>query len=415
MDFLESIKSVSWVNTATYLSVLLTLFIFFYQELSSRIDGKKEVKSIVEEIVDLVIRNHASKKIGLTEVDLEFIVAGFENLKQIKLAIAKSSFLKMIYAKVYTNEHITTDIRKEILRDLDIQISNTESNENVTEMENKVKIDWKRKNEILASIICVLLLTLSYKYILVFEYFQNDKLLTFVLIFCLLIFVIYWLKPNLSSLFKNRTEKQLEHQIELVRIANFEAKDNKPLKFRNIKKEDIEVPVPESDTSKEIKTKKTSTESKDVKDVEPILPQKETNAENIEDIEDSPDLMYHYLHEMYSEEQIIGVKRVLELRFIFENLINKIHFKVYETNSKLPPTKILNKLYNDKILNYDTFEEAREILFFANRIIHGERDITPNLDFFIVFQMLIDTLYFLDHDLTKDEIKRINNERINEN
>ncbi|RXI96301.1 hypothetical protein DS745_21460 [Anaerobacillus alkaliphilus] len=136
-NFINFFNSINIVNMATILSVILAVVFFTYQEYKRRREQQKEILQLKDQIINLVIRNHVNSGVTITKIDLESFVEGFEKLKNCKLRLQIEDIAKMIYAKVYENEHIPSDTRLELLKHVEELI-----------VELKYRITTEREGEI---------------------------------------------------------------------------------------------------------------------------------------------------------------------------------------------------------------------------------------------------------------------------
>lgn len=130
----EFIISAQFGIGMTILGVFLTIMFFIYQEWRSRKQQDKESLRLTEELVNLIIRNCINNNLALKEVDLGLLIDGFILIKNCKWSYSLEEILKMVYAKVYENEHISKEIRPTLLKDIEDKIIELEYESHNLEM-----------------------------------------------------------------------------------------------------------------------------------------------------------------------------------------------------------------------------------------------------------------------------------------
>ena len=106
------------IGTALF-AIILTIGIFIYQEWKNGKQKSRETIRLTEEIVNTIIRNSINSGISLSKVNLKALLDGFVLLKNCELNCGLDDLLKMVYAKVYENEHISKEIRPTLLKDIE--------------------------------------------------------------------------------------------------------------------------------------------------------------------------------------------------------------------------------------------------------------------------------------------------------
>lgn len=140
-DFWESIVgSASIVNSTTIISLPLAIIFFIYQEYRTRRSHAREVLRLRDEITSLIIRNHVNNEVHVSKIDLQVIISRFEIFKNCRLKMSNIEIIKIVYAKVYENEHISNVMRLQLLKELEeimnsYEIGLIESNELVYQKE----------------------------------------------------------------------------------------------------------------------------------------------------------------------------------------------------------------------------------------------------------------------------------------
>lgn len=118
----DIINSSKVINAATILSVILAIVFFVYQEYKKQKEQQKEIIRLEDEVISLIIRNHINSGVPISRIDLFSLIEGFQKNKNCILRLDIGDILKMVYAKVYENEHITNNIRLDFLKELDEMI-----------------------------------------------------------------------------------------------------------------------------------------------------------------------------------------------------------------------------------------------------------------------------------------------------
>lgn len=109
-------------------SLFLGIVFFWYQEYRQRKAVDRETIRVTEEFVNLIIRNCVNKKILLSDIDLSFMLEGLVLIKNCDLKYNLQEVVKMVYARVYENEHISDEVRKNLLREIEQYLNELLSN-----------------------------------------------------------------------------------------------------------------------------------------------------------------------------------------------------------------------------------------------------------------------------------------------
>ncbi|WP_217635187.1 hypothetical protein [Paenibacillus sp. yr247] len=139
-------------------SLILGILFFLYQEFRQRKQVDKETIRLTEEIVNLIIRNCVNKKLSLSQINLNFMLDGFMYLKNCEFKYTKEELIKMVYAKVYENEHISDEIRPKLLFEIEEIINSLHYNESAenTEIPTKTSSNFSLITTIFTSILTLI-------------------------------------------------------------------------------------------------------------------------------------------------------------------------------------------------------------------------------------------------------------------
>ncbi|MGQ3480836.1 hypothetical protein [Paenibacillus sp. TY11] len=305
-DFWNSlISSVSLVNSATILSLLIGILIFIYQEYKRRREQEKEVIRLKEEIVSLVIRNHVNSGVPVSSIDLNSIIEGYELLKNSKLRLDVRGISMMVYARIYENEHITDSIRLKFLKEVE-EIINSCGFEYISSTEKNNSEENNLISSRLSLMISLLLVVTAIGIISkLYEKYQVNELLLYILIFISVILIMF------SNSFMNTI-------VNRMLAGNFKFFDRKS---RSMKKQ-----------------------------------------ENLmRRIETMPNILNNNLmtKEVKFEEVFNDKEKILEVveqRVLLEGLLRQIYFEVFQEDNKKPLHYLVSELNKKGILpNHVTY------------------------------------------------------------
>ena len=233
----DLLNSSQVVNSATILSFVLAIIFFIYQEWRQRNQERKEALRLKEEITNLVIRNHVNSGVHIININLDMVIEGFEKSKNCKLRISKEDLLKMIYSRVYENEHITDTVRLELLKQLE-EILNNQKYEILTSV---VEESADAKMFTIRPLVSITISFLLFVFLLLAAEslkFKINNILMFLIFIILPIIVIFFIKPiidkNINLLLTGRKTKNPlinEHNYNLTVPNNKTDSGNQGIKF----------------------------------------------------------------------------------------------------------------------------------------------------------------------------------------
>ncbi|NQD68454.1 hypothetical protein HP456_21335 [Bacillus haikouensis] len=314
----EFIYSTDIVNTATILSVILAIVFFLYQEYKKRKEHQKEILQLRDQVINLVIRNHVNSGVKLTNIDLESFIDGFEKTKNCSLRLRSDDISRMVYAKVYENEHIASELRLELLNQLEELISSNKYEVTVEQQSEKdqTSISTSRISIVVILFLFILLLQMIIKYF-DFDYFKVIIMTSVVII------ILSILKPEIDII--------------IGKLVNGLLKSEKNEKIQN-----------RGDTNFVVNKKRTVNFSSSAL--------KKTVSQNIK-FED------YFLE---ADE----IRRTFEKRILIESIIRRLYLLVYNEDTKMPVYRVINKLVDEGVLPKELAQEVNIIYRLSSYVIH---------------------------------------------
>lgn len=319
------IGSTSIVNSATILSVVLAIIFFVYQEYRQHSQEEKEIVRLKDDLVNLIIRNHVNSGVHISKIDLRSFFEGFELLKGCKLKYGTQELIKILYAKVYENEHISNEIRLDLLKELESLL-----NEYEIDFISKINVNNNKKASQLSANVSSAIIVLLYP--LFIYILANQRLTSWIIqgwrqiIIVLPIFLLIIARQYLDKLIYFFISK-------ILLFHDFISSKNK----NDLNEDKFNIQG-----------------GKIINDVD-----KKTENTSIE--------------EVVLDEQFKGMEDVLVIfqqRFILEKLIRELYFRIFHEETNLPVSRMISLLRNEKILEDDLSNKLRKAYSLSSHIIH---------------------------------------------
>ncbi|PLR94590.1 hypothetical protein [Bacillus sp. T33-2] len=338
------VNSSEIVNTATILSLILAVIFFSYQEIKHRREQRKEILRLKDEITNLVIRNHVNSGVPIAHIDFDTFINGFEKVKNCNINVNAVDIAKMVYARVYENEHITKETRLELLKQIDELISTYEYDLKSGEITKENLI-----SSTLFTRISLIITLITYILITQFAEFTKIKLninngIT-ILIIALSIFLLLVIKPILDS--------KVWTLLEILR------------KDKVTRNKEI---LSHGSNNVLIKEYKDNTETND-----PIL------------------------FDDYFEKKD-EIRATYEQRILLETILRKLYFKLKNEHTKLPVQRIIHILIENEVISIGFANEIKAVYRASNYVVHeGElpNDIKDYESFIEPMREITNTLYHI--------------------
>ncbi|WP_213423674.1 hypothetical protein [Bhargavaea massiliensis] len=316
-QFFRVISTSEFSATIAILSVLLTIGFFSFQEVRQKKHSTKETIRLTEELVNLIIRNSVNRDLNISNVNLTYMLEGMMYSKDFNLRHNTEQILKMVYAKVYENEHISMEIRPSLLSEIEDRINY------LTYEEVDLPNNGDKRSVWSLSISVVTAATVSLIPSWIIGYVEPGKGTVSNVLLLLVVLVFIVIIPLI-----------------IIKIVQ-------PI-VRNYK------------NAKESSTLTTNSSQINVNTVPAIInnthsfssPDKEIEFTSF--VEDAPALL-----------------EVFKQRFILENLINELLRNTdKDVQKNYSPIKALMILRDNKTIDRDLYANLRDLLRFANSVIH---------------------------------------------
>lgn len=345
-----SFLSMDLADIATYLSLIIAIIFFIYQEVSKARNKTNEALRLKDEFINMIIRNHINSNLEIVQVDFDTVISGFEKLKSCKLLYSKKDLLEMIYAKVSDNEHIESSVRINILKQTKAVLTDLDLTDNI----HGISINkWDSLVASFGASMVTFSTMLIGSAIVIKKDILPDDPLIIVCIIAFITYIVFKLQPLLNNLMeflftRDREDNEIKRNNDYTKTLN----ELEEL-LKNLNEENQEV-------------------FHDLIEEEPLR------------IEDKKTIT---LNE-YTKEGT-NILRIAELRLLLEYKLNE-YFDGYFKNKheqKIKPNsfvKILSLLESEKAFNEDEVSLIKNIYSYASMFLHEHNDtrsITELLDF----------------------------------
>lgn len=142
MDIMKFFESQKLGGFLSVLSVILTIATFVYTERKKMKEQTKQSIQLIDDIVNLIVRNCVNNQINVSKINLQCILEGFSLLKDGRINCNQDQLIKMVYTRVYENEFLVPDVKKKLLDELENNLFSTDYEEvtktDDTSIQNKV-------------------------------------------------------------------------------------------------------------------------------------------------------------------------------------------------------------------------------------------------------------------------------------
>ncbi|MBY0600162.1 hypothetical protein [Bacillus bingmayongensis] len=330
--FNDIINSSPVINTATILSLILAIIIFLYQEVKQRKEQQKEIIRLKEEVINLVIRNHVNSGVQIFRIDLDSLIEGFEKNKNCKLNMERVDIVKMIYARVCENEHISNDIRLELLKQLEEMLENLryEVTNTTIQDESGTFSFFTSRVSLIISLVCFIFIVQSA------QYFESNLNLNNVLKVAM-VFVPIILLILINPLLDNSIKKL----VGIIEDSFFlEAKKEKKDKNSNLTEQNYQLSL--SNLNNEVK--------EEVK-----------------------------FNEFFNDSE--EIRQVFEQRIIIEAIIRQLYFNIFNEETKMPVFKMISLLIDEDVFSKKLSYKLKQVYSASSHVVH-EGKLPPGIDSF---------------------------------
>ncbi|PEC52527.1 hypothetical protein CON05_25560 [Bacillus cereus] len=322
MNFFNNIiNSSPVINTATILSLILAIIIFLYQEVKQRKEQQKEIIRLKEEIINLVIRNHVNSGVQIFRIDLDSLIEGFEKNKNCKLNMERVDIVKMIYARVCENEHISNDIRLGLLKQLEEMLENSRyevTNTTIQDESDTLSFFTSRVSFII-SLVCFIFIVQSAQY---FESNLNLNNVIKVAVVFVPIIILVLINPLLDNLIK-KLVGIMEENFFLLAKKEKEDKDSKLIE-QNYQ---ISLSTLNDEVKEEVK-----------------------------------------FNEFFNDSE--EIRQVYEQRIIIEAIIRQLYFNIFNEETKMSVIKIISLLIEEAVLSKTLAYKLKQVYSASSHVVH---------------------------------------------
>ncbi|ABY42426.1 hypothetical protein [Bacillus mycoides] len=346
MEISQVIGESEFGSLLSILGLIITISVFIYQERGKRQEKTKETMRLTEELVNLIVRNSISNGSGIPfrSINLTYFLEGYKQLKNSEMKEDNIRLSKMVYAKIYENEHIANNVREQML----IEVKDI-----IEEFEERA--NSKRKNlgvrglaKLLFSLVLVTALVIlifvlpSWMRVLV----QTDtlsgalKVTIFIILFLLALVII----PIIINILIKPLVTEVDNLLDIADDHWKRGKNNK--------------------------NNKNNTRCEQSSSNEPVIKpaQEKSSEERLSSLN---------LKRFINDETILV--ETFKHRFMLEQYIREIFTRKFEGENyymRYPISKLLNQLIYDEIIDKEIGELAKKLYSLTSRVIHeGDRDI----------------------------------------
>ncbi|MBT2616132.1 MULTISPECIES: hypothetical protein [unclassified Bacillus (in: firmicutes)] len=314
--FISFISTSQFNATLAIFSVLLTIAIFFIQEARQKKHSTKETIRLTEELVNLIIRNSVNKSLNISNINLTYMLEGMMFSKNFNLRHNTEQILKMVYAKVYENEHISVDIRPSLLSEIEDRINGLMYEEvDLPNNSNKRSL-WSLS----ISIVTAVVVSFIPSWIIGYVEPSKGTLSNTLLLLSVLVFII--VVPLL-----------------IIKVVQPIVRNNKIAKQNSTLTNSSQINI------HTVPTIINNTHGSPA-------PEKEIEFNSF--VEDAPTVL-----------------EVFKQRFILENLISELLRKTdKDFQNNFSPIKTLMFLRDNNTIDKDFYQNLRELLRFSNSVVH---------------------------------------------
>ena len=299
---------------------------------------------LTEELVNLIVRNTVSNGISLRDIELTFFLEGYTKLKNSDIREDNSQLSKMVYAKIYENEHIgkvreamLLEVR-DIIKDFE-EMADTKKKtfgiRNIAKLVSSITL-------VIGFILCLFALQGVVSSLLESKNL-NDSMKVIILIVLLLLSLI------VIPLIINIVIKPLKIEIDnLITImdSNFSAWKSQRTKNKTIPATPVSPPVPSLAVTPEI------------------------TVERIDGNSTTNQFKTMGLEKYISNENL--VVEVFLHRFVLEKLITTLYLKKYGYEDRnFSFSKKVNQLIYEEKIPKGFGETIKSLYSWSSKIVHG--------------------------------------------
>ncbi|MEK4574583.1 hypothetical protein NSS74_19025 [Bacillus sp. FSL E2-8868] len=350
--FNDIINSSSVINTATILSLILAIAFFLYQEIKQRKERQKEIIRLKEEIINLVIRNHVNSEVHIFRIDLDSLIEGFEKNKNCKLNMEREDIVKMIYARVCENEHISNNIRLELLKQLEEILENIRYDITNTTIQSD-----SDRFALFTSRISLIVSLFVFLFIVQFAQYSEANLNLNNILKVAVVVVPIILLISMNPLLEKVVKK-------VVRIIGDSI-------FPGTKEENT---------------------GKDGKEIEQHYQLMSSNLNN----ERKEEIKFN---EFFNDSE--EIRQVFEQRIILETIIRQLYFVRFNEETRMPILKIISLLIEEDIFSKRLSNELKQVYSASSHVIH-EGKLPSSINNYEQLINLMKELAFIIHTILNE-------------
>lgn len=300
----------------------------------------------------MVIRNHVNSEVHIFRIDLDSLIEGFEKNKNCKLNMERVDIVKMIYARVCENEHISNEIRLELLKQLEEILENIRydiTNTTIQSDSDRFSLFTSRISLIASLFVFLFIVQFA-------QYSESNLNLNNILKVAVVVV------PTILLILVNPLLEQVVKKI--VRIIG-----------------DSIIPV----TKKE-KTGKDDIESE--QHYQLSLPN--LNNERKEEVK---------FNEFFNDSE--EIRQVFEQRIILETIIRQLYFVRFNEETRMPVLKIISLLIEEDVFSKKLSHELKQVYSASSHVIH-EGKLPSSINNYTQLINLMKELAFITHTILND-------------
>ncbi|KXI72459.1 hypothetical protein ACS51_01140, partial [Bacillus cereus] len=274
-----------------------------------------------EEELNMVIRNHVNSGVHIFRIDLDSLIEGFEKNKNCKLNMERVDIVKMIYARVCENEHISNDIRLELLKQLEEMLENLryEVTNTTIQGESNTFSFFTSRVSLLISLVCFIFIVQSA------QYFESNLNLNNVLKVAV-VFVPIVILVLINPLLDNSIKKLVEIVEDVFFIV---PKKEKESKDSNLTEQNYQLPL--SNLNNKVK--------EEVK-----------------------------FNEFFNDSE--EIRQIFEQRIIIESIIRQLYFNIFNEETKMPVLKIISLLIDEDVFSKKLSYQLKQVYSASSHVVH---------------------------------------------
>ena len=347
MEISQVIGKSEFGSLLSILGLIITIAVFIYQERGKRQEKTKETMRLTEELVNLIVRNSISNGSGIPfrSINLTYFLEGYKQLKNSDMREDNIRLSKMVYAKIYENEHIANNVREQML--IEVKDIIEEFEERANSKRKNLGIRGLAKllfsSVFVAALVILIFVLPSWMKVLV----QTDTLsgALKVTIFITLVLLALVIIPIIINILIKPLVTEIDNLLDIAddHFLNWKRKRGK-------------------------KSKNNTRREKSGSNETVIKPAQEKSNE---------DKLSSLNLKRFIDNEMILVE-TFKHRFMLERYIREIFMRKFEgeNDRKYPISKLLNQLIYDRIIDKEIGDLAKRLYSWSSKVIHeGDQDI----------------------------------------